>query len=329
MYNLGGVDSSVEFFNGEKWKSVSDYANGDLVLGCDNFGNAKMYLPEEYKKIECNHMYKYISKHGLNIIASPDQIMVYLNYRNNISFKSIENIAIMHNKSKHGFSGKVMTSFKYSGGGLNLKDNEIMLMCAIIADGTFPSKGTNRCVLKFKKDRKKEELEKILNTFDFEYAKYDCANDYRSYVVYAPIKEKVFGKHWYKCSANQLKTVCDNIMLWDGHIKYTPSGTNRNEFSTKRKESADFIQFAYSATGTTATLSTSVRNRAYKNGEVDSIEYRVLVGNKSNIGFESQNKANFELVCSTDGYKYNFIIPNDNIIYRYDDKIFVTRSYKE
>ena len=118
-------------------------------------------------------------------------------------------------------------------------------------------------------------------------------------------------------------------MLWDGHIKYTPNETNRNEFSTKMKESADFIQFAYSATGTTATLSTSVRNRIYKNGEIDSAEYRVLVGNKSNIGFKSQSKTNFELVCITDGYKYNFIIPNDNIIYRYNDKIFVTRSYKE
>lgn len=329
MYNLGGVDSSVEFFNGEKWKSVSGYTDGELVLGCDNLGNAKMYIPEEYKKIKCEHMYKYISKHGLNIIASPDQIMVYLDYRNNISFKSIENIAIMHNKSKNGFLGKVITSFKYSGEGIPLKDGEIMLMCAIIADGTFPSKGTNRCILKLKRDRKKVKLEEILDAFDFKYKKYDCANNYRNYVVYAPIKEKVFGKHWYKCSENQLKTVCDNIMLWDGHIKYTPNETNRNEFSTKMKESADFIQFAYSATGTTATLSTSVRNRIYKNGEIDSAEYRVLVGNKSNIGFKSQSKTNFELVCSTDGYKYNFIIPNDNIIYRYNDKIFVTRSYKE
>ena len=55
----------------------------------------------------------------------------------------------MHETSKLGFGGKFLTTFSYNGEGIELTNEEIRIMCAVICDGSF-DKNTSYCRINLK-----------------------------------------------------------------------------------------------------------------------------------------------------------------------------------
>ena len=313
----GCVDKDTEFFNGKQWKKISEYEETDGVLQYNNDGTTSIVSPLEYHKLLSNKLTLVKNETGsINQCLSDEHNFVYETSRGNIAIKEFSEIKEIHNSSKLGFYGKVKTAFDYNGTGINLSDNEIRLMVAVIADGNFPNIYGEKCRINLKKDRKKNRLELLLKDTNTIYTKSDKNDGFSVYTFDAPRREKEYTDKWYNCTNKQLKVVADEVMNWDGSVSDGRAG----QFWTNVKSSADFIQFAFSATGNRATM--SIRNR--DNGD---IEYYVTVSKNNKVSMKTKEgspKLEFQEYNTIDGYKYCFTLPSGMWLMRREGRIAVT-----
>lgn len=336
----GCVDRETEFFNGEEWKSIAEYKEGEKVLQFNPETNeASLVIPERYIKEPCELMYHFETKYGINQTLSPEHRVLYYKRKKVNGHKIWENspyeisakeLAELQNTGK--FYGGFKTDFSYDGSGMNLSDIEIKLMLAVICDGTFTNdkEGNSHCVINIKKQRKKEELKGILCAWGKEYNRVDCKNGYTRFSFKAPRKEKMFTSDWYQCSKHQLQIICDNVLKWDGSIdKY-----GEKSFESTIKESADFIQFAFSACGYRATIYRSHRKgKKYQTGGKcytrKNNSYSVIISENTIVGMAWHNDGRtnnimLKEVVPEDGYKYCFTVPTHALVLRRNNKIFIT-----
>ena len=336
----GCVDCETEFFNGKGWKKISDYQEGDKVLQYNKDGSTTLVEPWRYIKEPCDTMYHFETKYGLDQTLTADHTVVYKTNRGHINTIKLEDMITRHNTNKGGFDGEFITSFSYNNRGLELTDDEIRLMCAIICDGSFYKKAKphndsyHRCRFHIKKERKKERLRYLFTQTNISWREKESAADgYTDLYIDAPVRTKEFTFEWYRCSQHQLEIICNEIMFWDGSTNYTPIGQiKREQFSTTVKANADFIQFAFSACGYRATIKTYDRRgeKRYVNGKEyvrKSIDYTVVVTKQNLCTITNHNgKPHVPItkVVPRDGYKYCFTVPSHMLVLRRNDKIFIT-----
>ena len=186
-----------------------------------------------------------------------------------------------------------------------------------LLDGSYRNKKP-KCVIKIKKERKKKRLEELFARMNLEYGRTE-SKEYSIYSFYTPRNEKYFSSYWYDCSLEQLKVIADEVLHWDGS-----QTKNRRTFSTTIKESAEFIQFVFSSTGSRATIYS--QNRI---GELHkSIEYTVVISNNKLISLaksaSQNNKSRITEVETKDGFQYCFTVPSGNLVLRRNSRIFIT-----
>lgn len=334
----GCVDRETEFFNGKEWKSIAEWDNEPVLQFDVETNEASLVMPIRYIKEPCNKMYHFETKYGIDQTLSAEHRVLYYTktHKNGIEVRSkmpkeisAEKMAELQNNGH--FYGAFKTDFKYSGKGITLSDNEIKLMLAVICDGTFDAvNNSSRCYINIKKDRKKKELEDILASCSLDYHKSDREDGYSRYSFIAPRKEKYFSSYWYNCSSKQLQLICDNVLKWDGSI----DKNGRKTFSTTNKETADFIQFAFSACGNRVYISTmdrrgKLRNMNGKSYQRKSIEYTICISKNTYVKMAwhndgRKNNTLVEEVVPEDGYKYCFTVPSHALVLRRNDKIFIT-----
>lgn len=325
------VDCDTEYFNGYEWRRISEY-NGGLVMQYSKDGKAEMVLPTRYIKSPCDKLTLIKSHYGVNQCISEEHRLIYMTSKGNLAEKTLADMREQHLRSKHGFTGKFITTFDYSGKGIDLSDMEIRLMCAVICDGTFAHKYRDLKVCRFnlKRKDKKARLEWLLNELGIEfrkesYNKKDPA--FSNYIFVAPKTEKSFGVDWYKCTKHQLEVVCDEVLHWDGSIGGRREGRS---FSTTIKETADFVQFAFSATGRRASININDRRgKPYlTNGKVyyrKSIEYEVHISDSIYPTiYNVVNKIPLVDYPTKDGYKYCFTVPSGMLVLRRGGNINIT-----
>ena len=333
--SAGCVDCDTEFFNGYTWKRIADYQNGDKVLQYNDDGTAELVEPLAYIKVPCDTLWHFETKYGVNQTVCDKHNIVYWTKDN---YKHTCNIQEIIDKQKNnGWYGYFETAFSYNGVGIDLSEIEIKLMCAVICDGSFYSHSPNNLMCRFhiKKDRKKERLREIFQEYGKPYREVQSsAEGYTDFYIEAPRREKYFTSDWYNCSQHQLQIICDNIVFWDGSENYTTKGKRRLRFSANVKETADFVQFAFSACGYRAAI--SVRDRTgqqyFTCGKWytrKSIEYNVIVTNRNRVGIcndcrMSHKKTMPQKVPTTDGYKYCFTVPSHQLVLRRKNNIFIT-----
>lgn len=316
----GCVDADTEFFDGYKWKKISEYNKGDKVLQYTDEGKAELVLPWSYFKEPCDKMYYFKTKYGISQMLSPEHTMVL--YGRKFGQKKEFTAEEFFNKTPNSRAEyRVKTSFEYGAKGIDLSDAEIKVMCATICDGYFRS-GTNHCTFHIKKDRKKKELRKILAEAEIEFTEKEYNNNgYTEFFAYVPRREKEFGEYWYGCTNEQLKIVTDNILFWDGSIV-----NGRKNFSTNSKNTADFVQFAFSSCGYRASIKSRDRTgqKYLTNGKSytrKSVEYTVTITDRNMVGFGTEES---KIIPTVDGYKYCFEVPSHMLILRREDNIFIT-----
>lgn len=340
----GCVDCDTEFLSQKGWKKISEYKKGDKVLQYNKNGIANFKEPELYHKYKADYLYHFETKYGVNQSLSEEHKVIYINDGGNgrldsISFSEMKK---RHENCKVGFTGRFINTFLYDGPGIDLTDEEIKLMCAVICDGSFynNTKEHNdsymRCRFHLKKQRKKDKIEEILNSCNIDWWKSESADEgYTDYYTNVPRREKVFSSYWYNCSLHQLQIICDNIMFWSGNENITKNGKVRKRFSTTIKETADFIQFAYTATGHKTTISINDRRgrvRTVNNKEyiTNSIDYNVVVSSKAtttglmrrtDLG---KDKVEINKYKTKDGYKYCFTTETGMWVMRRGNCICVT-----
>lgn len=315
----GCVDCDTEYFNGQEWKHISDYDGKKVLQYNPKTKEASLIQPFRYIKEEEKELYRIRTYRGsIDMCLSLDHNVAYLTSKGNMTKKPLSHIMERHNNKKRGFYGRIETAFSYNGGlGVDLTEDEIRLMVAVIADGYF-REDIKQCRINVKKERKKERLRELLK--DRWHKEYKRKNGYSVFMFYAPRREKEFTAFWYGCSYHQLEIIKDEVFNWDGHV----DETGRKSFYSTSKLSADFIQFAISATGSRATLNTDNRiNGVHKN------TCYVVIQSKGNSSVSLMNnnentKANFEKVLSKDGYKYCFTVETGYLVLRRNGRIFIT-----
>ncbi len=333
----GCVSGDTEFFNGKEWKPISEWKKGEKVLQYDTkSGEATLVMPLAYIKKKCDKMYHFETSRGIDQTLSPEHRVLYVNRTHKNGKKvwssEIKEISAEDLKEKQNdghFNGGFLTTFSYSEEGINLSDIEIKIMLAVICDGSFNGK-ENYCTVSVKKQRKIEEMDALMKEWGGEYKRYTSKNGYISYCFLAPRKEKVFSKDWYKCNSHQMNIICENVLKWDGTI----DKKGRKSFATTEKESADFIQFAFSSSGYRATLNNDNRvgEEFYvrgKRGIRRNSVWRVVISENTVVGMAfhndgRKNNVRLEEVVPADGYKYCFTVPTHALVLRRNGKIFIT-----
>ena len=321
----GCVDCDTEFFNGEQWKKISEWVPGDKVLQYNEDGTAELVIPERYIKKPSSQLWLVHCSRGVDMCVSDNHGLPYLDHKRKLVKTEFSKIKERHEKTACGFSGKFIMSFRYDGEGLPLTDWEIKMMCAVICDGSFNKDSPNSkfCRFHIKKDRKKEELRRLFAEGGVEYKESrSAAEGYTDFFVYAPIRTKVFTKEWYKASQHQLQIICDNILFWDGSERQTTK-----TFASNVKETAEFVQFAFSSCGYRATLQMNDR-RGQKRGNYirKSIDYWVTISNRPYASMTAHPNEKTPIVPykPLDGFQYCFTVPSHMWVMRRNGRIMVT-----
>lgn len=329
----GCVDCDTEFFTGHGWKRIADYKIGDKVLQYNENGTAELVEPIKYIKQSSEALYHFETKYGLSQTLSLNHNVAYVTSKGHLKKVPMHEIIRRNEACTNGFSGEFLTSFSYSGKGLRLFDNEIRLMVAIFADGSFEDycrtngrKSYRKVRFNLKKDRKKERLEHLLNKLQISFVKKESAEEgAHVYMFYAPYIGKHFIKDWYDCNRHQLEIIADEVMKWDGEYN-----TN-NRYSTTNKNDADFVQFVFSSLGYRASI--SIQNRVGSSRTTNgkkyirkTIEYTVRYTKRNTVGMTASKgkKVNISKVIPKDGYEYCFTVPSGLLVLRKDNKIFIT-----
>ena len=300
--DIGCLDKDTEVLTPDGWVKISDYSNTSILV-YDKFTDKSFFSkPYAYIKKECDEFFHFKNSKGLDQMVSEEhRMLVFSGYKKNGYRKSDmfpKELARVHKDS--GYYG-FKASFNFENeSSVELTDNQIRLDVMIQADGCVRS--PNRYELHFSKDRKIKRAEELLSIEGIEYNKY-IARDGTTYITF--YSDLGFNKDltkYYKADKRQLKIVCDESLLWDGHVGY------RSYYSSTNKLNADLIQFAFSSNDIRAGIS-----------QQDNTYY--VTPTKNNIVGYSQNP---EKVASEDGYKYCFTTETGYFVARRNGKIFIT-----
>lgn len=326
----GCVDKDTEFFNGKGWKKISEYEVGDKVLQYNADGTTSLTYPIKYHKNKQAELYEIEAKKGISLCASKDHRIPTIDRKGRVKTYTVEEIMDKQQSLVYGFNNRFITTFKYSGKGIDLTNEQIRVMCAVICDGSFDKNSNSKwCVISLKKERKKERLERLLEEAGIEYKKTEkTTKGYHRYGFYAPVREKEFESYWYNCSSDQLETIGDEILFWDGSETQTTK-----TFTTTSKKTADFVQFVFTSLGKRVGMIIDDRvgqiHSSNSNNEKEyirkSVAYRLMINNRSSVGIcgEGQNKPTFKKYVPKDGYEYCFSVLSEMFVVRRNNKIMV------
>lgn len=319
----GCVDADTEYFNGYEWKKISEYSpdNYERVLQYHEDGSASLTYPVSYIVNDnvdtLNHIY---NSTGLDMVVSNDHRMYlyknYAKYMMGIRSKLTNEIITFDEFMSGSKNRHVPTTFTMSAKGIPVSDNDIRLLVAIYADGTFDG---NKIVVSLKKDRKKIRLRHLLTNSDIGWTERNINNtEYTVFYIHPKpsikqwFTDKQFTSKWYDCSDEQLSTVVDECIYWDGSVG---EGNRLGTYFTSKKNEADFIQFALTRLGYRATISLN-------NGtETKTDSYRVRWTKKNVHGLSTATVENYK---TTDGKSYCFSVPSGLLVLRRNGKIFIT-----
>ncbi len=342
LSGLGCVDKDTEYMSPSGWKKISEYSGGDVLQYNRGTGKAEFVTPLAFIKKPCSEFIRAKTKYGIDQMLSEEHRVLLETAKGKqevltaAEWEQRQNDWVSGVKKPRSFSsigyshGGIPNTFSFSGVGFPLSDQRLRVQIAVIADGYFPS-ATNRCVVRIKKDRKKDRLRKLLTDAGIPWTErtkdYPTAVGFTVFVFYAPRREKEFTPDWYACTGEQLAIFCDEVIHWDGSCASHTKNKNRGVgFSTYVKASADFVQFAFCSTGRTARLYQRVRERR---GKVE-IEYAVGVRNEGKPLLISARTSgsvkisNLTRVPSEDGYKYCFSVPSGFLVLRRNGCVFLT-----
>ena len=318
------VDSDTEFFTGHGWKRIADYKKGGLVGQYNPDGTMTLVEPLGYIKEPCKSMTRISTGGGLDQVMSDGHRFVYWQPHKKddpAAMKEMycESLVEEHLAKASGFSrGSVKGFFDYSGLGLDITEGELRLQVAVMADGRIVKGGKdNYTQMRFRKKRKYDRLITLCEQHGLRFSDrgVTAGGEYQV-IVWPKLKDKAYDSKYYNCSKDQLSIVLDEMVHWDGS-----EGTG--VFSTTKKESADFIQFAYSSLGVRASISMDSRSSKYLTG------YCATVSPTKN-GFVGLTKggegsgAVVEEYIPKDGYKYCFTVPSGYLVLRRNNRVFIT-----
>jgi len=314
--DIGCFDKDTEFLSPFGWKKISEWT-GEFVAQFDpNTNKANFTRPIKYIKESCENFIKIKTKYGVDQMLSENhRCLVYKYDKFGIGSKYdvilAKNLYKKHKILKLGTRYKFLTGFKINRlTSVQYSDVLLRVIVMISADG---QKDKNRFSFQFKKQRKIERARQLLNNAGIVFSESKHKNGVIR-ISFLNMFEGIYlnkglEKLW-NANYDQLKIIVDEILYWDGN-------KDDNVFFTRKKEEADFIHYAISATGKRGVL----RKDKHRDGKYD---YRVYQFDNIKVGIAGTPKTKIEKVKSKDGYKYSFTVPSSFLITRRNGNVVVT-----
>ena len=230
---------NTELLTPSGWKPLKDFKKGDEVI---QFNNETGRL-EPTKVIATTEPFEdYVYRRGNVEATNGHRMLVSTAGRNNFTVEQWGNI-----KDKNSYKFPIAQKNSTLGGDIRLlSDDEIILLLAIQADGTFEKQ---RVRFHLKKERKIKSLKKLLKRLNipFTVGNLEKSGAIRINFYVADFKEQIekfltdkkFNREWLSITKHQGKVIYDNIVLWDGSIKKTS-----RVYSSKDENNIDIIQEA-------------------------------------------------------------------------------------
>lgn len=338
---MGCVDADTEYLTPTGWARIADYTQGLVAQYIPQTGGIEFVEPQQFVKLACEDMFAVRTKYGVDQVLSPEHRMLITSRRGDKKTEVVQTHELFarqqawvsHKKlpksrSRIGYSeASIPTVFvaPEAGSTLNLTEAELRVQVAVIADGAFNAKTqTNWVCVRLKKQRKKERLHVLLSQAGISYDAKDCVPDgFTKFTFYAPLRIKEFGQKFWGLSSKYLSVVADEVMHWDGNVS---SDKPSSRFSTFVKGSADFVQYAYTATGRTARV---LQTRRFRRGKVET-EYVVQVRNNgaplglAGTSSDGVRHPSITPTKSVDGFKYCFMVPSTFLVFRRNGCVFAS-----
>lgn len=322
LNDMGCVDASTEYLSPTGWRRIDQYDGGQVAQYWPESGKADFVQPTEYVKKPCEMMVRFKTTRGIDQLLSPEHRVLYRASTGTMMVTSAAHVLERHVTAKCGWRGRIPTTFEMDeSAGIPLNEWQLRLQVAVQADGHFPN-GTARCVMRLKKWWKKDRLRYLLKRAGIGWK--ECDPEYASapgFTVFsfnAPLHDKTYDWAW-ACSKTQLECIANEVGRWDGCARKAGA----TAYFTSAKSCADFVQYAFCATGRTASLLTQRR-------EDGSVEYIVHARSGSvdlSVCGTTCNGVKTEAVFtepSPDGFKYCFIVPSTFLVLRRNGCVFMT-----
>ena len=318
LLNLWGncMDRDTEFLTPTGWKKIGDYSVGDKVAEWSPDGTINFKLPIDYIKqpaAELNH----IKTKTIDMVVSDNHGIPYYTYKNNLVTKPFSELKDMYEiVIPRGFT---LSKTK----DLDLSDELLRVLIMQSADGHIEKGSVNwhPMIINVKKEGKKKRVKILLEAAGIDYTVHCNRDGYARYRYHMPepIRTKSLNMLW-GCSTRQFHIVCDEMVLWDGHLRI---GTGFKIF-TGNKENTDLCQFALSiTTGCFASI--------YDHGKNNWTNHRVYRVNQSKqdrsvIKLNDKVKPRVSKYKTLDGYQYCFTTESGFWLARREGKIFPTHN---
>ena len=320
VWECACVDYDTEYFNGKEWVKIGEYKKGDYVLSYIPETNSSMLvIPNEYIKTPYKKDFFVWKSKDLNMTLSENHRVVFLNRRKNtIQVKTAKEVFDIYQKDSNGFRGKIPTTWQDLGGNLIVDEWLLRLAIACNADGKMESK-KKTCLIRVKKERKKERLEWLLKQANIPYKyKYFSKEERHSFFFENPLNNKLFPCEWLNLTRHLREIFIEEVAYWDGH---TTEDGNTIYFSSK-KHDIDIVQMIAHSIGINAKVNIDDRTEKRKN---TNISYRLSFKRAcTNYSLSKKNKQHLTMEKSKDGFCYCFNVPSSMLILRRENKIFIT-----
>lgn len=311
-YDIACVDADTEFLTASGWKKICEYEEGDLVMQYDpTTGAGSLVRPERFVVEPCEKFLHLRTKYGIDQMLSEDHRVLCWPYASNSESPDYDvltarEFADQHDRLKLGKWANFETAFSLERDTqVDMSDEAIRVQVMVNADAYLDvGVRATKAVVSVKKPRKITRAHSILMAAEIEYTTTVNARGYTTFRFAPPFTEKSFRRFW-AASYDQLRVVADEVIHWDGNAKTTC-------FYSRDESMADFVQFAFSATG----------RRAVK--RLDGLDYRVFAYEKTRIGMRGSPKTEIVEEVSHDGQSYCFVVPTGFWVMRRSGKVAMT-----
>lgn len=269
-------DDKTEILTRKGWKLFSDLSHDDEVAQYDpDSGKIEFVVPEQIISYEYTGELISIKRTHVDLLITPEHRCFSINRRSG-----------KHRISPakaHPLDGFFVHSGVFSFGQEKISKEEIVLICATQADGTWHDGGIEFVL---RRPRKIERLCETLQKLGVNYSIHDRKNKpgYKRIRIFTanPIVRKIYGLlgdkktfgpwllNWTKESA---EFFLREVMFWDG------CWTRKNHYETKVKENADWVQIIACLLGKRARIRNYGWNK--KQNPNHSINYQVDLTNRN------------------------------------------------
>lgn len=323
IYDFCCVSGSTEYFNGERWKPISEYVDGEEVLQFTSEGNAELVSPIEYIHYTSKAPFYKFSSEKLSSCLTGNHDVVY--------YDDFTYLKIKQDEILDGFFDKTIpVTFNAPNGDICYSNKRLMLAMLLYFRGKYIDDKYGM-VSMFSVDECKKLISYLLDNGVRSCDVHFESEDYDEYIVkfnYSFLSnilikgehqrfllDKDFVNSFFNLTSLSRKALVDAIKRWGFCV------TEHNGFDDVENASVfleyeylDAFQYVLSGSGICAVKPPTAKPE-------NSCNYLSIYEKGSGASYEAK-RGEFSIIEEAD--KYCFTVPSHMLVLRHEGRIFIT-----